>query len=94
MIKAFIPPEFLLEWFLKSLLPYIAKDVSTSGVQNEEQAIFRVQELDLIYAQSGLLYEIIPNAPHSSFKPKVKPGPHANGIIGCVSAKPADSVVK
>ena len=27
LIKAFIPPEFLLEWFLKSLLPYIAKDV-------------------------------------------------------------------
>ena len=41
LIKAFIPSEFLLEWFLKSLLPYIVKDVSTSGVQNEEQAIFR-----------------------------------------------------
>ena len=40
LIKAFIPPKFLLEWFLKSLLPYIVKDVSTSGVQNEEQAIF------------------------------------------------------
>ena len=40
MIKAFIPPYFLLEWFLKSLLPYIAKDVSTSNVQNEDQAIF------------------------------------------------------
>ena len=61
-IKAFIPLEFLLKWFLKSLLPYIAKDVSTSRVQNEEQAIFRAQELDLIYAQSRLLYEIIPNA--------------------------------
>ena len=46
LIKSFIPPKFLLEWFLKSLLPYIAKDVSTSGVQNEEQAIFRVQELN------------------------------------------------
>ena len=72
MIKAFIPPEFLLEWFLKSLLPYIVKDVPTFGVQNEEQVIFRAQELDLIYAQSGLLYEIIPNAPHSSFDPKIK----------------------
>ena len=50
LIKAFIPPEFLLEWFLKSLLPYIAKDVSTSRVNNEEQVIFRAQELDLIYA--------------------------------------------
>ena len=56
---------------------------------------FRVQELDLIYAQSGLLYEIIPNAPCSSFDPKVKPGPHADGIIvGCASTKPMDSVVK
>ena len=36
LIKSFIPPEFLLEWFLKSLFPYIAKDVSTSRVQNEE----------------------------------------------------------
>ena len=41
LIKAFIPLEFLLEWFFKLLLPYIAKDVSTSRVQNKEQAIFR-----------------------------------------------------
>ena len=41
LIKAFTPQEFLLEWFLKLLLPYITKDVSTSGVQNEEQEIFR-----------------------------------------------------
>ena len=94
LIKAFIPPEFLLEWFLKLLFPYIVKDVSTFGVKNEEQAIFRVQEVDLIYAQSGLLYEIIPNAPRSSFDPKVKPRPHAHGIVGCVSAKPMDSVAK
>ena len=63
-------------------------------MKNEEQAIFRVQELDLIYAQSSLLYEIIPNAPRSSFGPKVKPGQHGNGIVGCVSAKPVDSVAK
>ena len=63
-------------------------------MQNEEQLIFRVQELDLIYAYSGLLYEIIPNASRSSFDPKVKPGPHANGIVGCASAKPTDSVAK
>ena len=63
-------------------------------MKNEEQAIFRAQELDLIYAQSGLLYEIIPNAPRSSFDPNVKPGPHVNGIVGCASAKPMDSVAK
>ena len=93
-IKVFIPPEFLLDWFLKSLLPYIVKDVSTSRVHNKEQAIFRAQELDLVYAQSDLLYEIIPNAPHSSFDPKVKPGPHADGIVDCMSTKPMDLVVK
>ena len=70
------------------------KDVSTSEVQNEEQVIFRVQELDLIYAQSDLLYDIIPNAPRSIFYPKVKPGPHADGIVGCASEKPPDSVAK
>ena len=48
----------------------------------------------MIYAQSGLLYEIIPNAPHSSFDPKVKPGPHADGIVGCASNKPIGSVAK
>ena len=63
-------------------------------MQNEEQAIFRAHELDLVYAQSSLLYEIIPNALRFSFDPKVKPGPHANGIVGCVSAKPTDLVAK
>ena len=76
------------------MLPYIAKDVSTSEVQNEEQAIFRAQELDLIYAQSKILYEIVPNAPRSNFDPNIKPGPHADGIVGSTSTKPTDSVVK
>ena len=53
-----------------------------------------MQELDLIYAQSKLLYEIIPNALHSSFDPKVKLGTHADGIVGCMSTKPTYSVVK
>ena len=48
----------------------------------------------MIYAQSSLLYEIIPNAPHSSFNPKFKPGPYADGIVGCTSTKPTDSIVK
>ena len=94
LIKAFIPPDFLLEWFLKSLLPYVVKDVSTSGVQNEEQDIFRAQELDFIYAQSGLLYEIIPNALWSNFDPKIKLGPHVDGIVGSNSTKPTESITK
>ena len=41
-----------------------------------------------------MLYDIIPNAPHSSFDPKVKRGPHADGIVGSASKKPTGSVVK
>ena len=41
-----------------------------------------------------MLYEIIPNSPCSSFDPKVKPGPHADGIVGCASKKPVGSVAK
>ena len=56
--------------------------------------IVRAQELDLIYAQSGLLYEIIPNTLRSNFDPKINPRPHADGIVGCTSAKLVDSVVR
>jgi hypothetical protein len=40
MIKSKVPLEFLLEWFLKSLFPYISKDVSMSGVSSEEEDDF------------------------------------------------------
>ena len=87
LIKATIPPEFLLEWFLKSLLPYIYKDVSTLVVTTEEEAILRDQQLDLIYARYGILYEIIPKAPRSTNSAeKPKPGPHADGVVGSVKS--------
>ena len=92
LINAFTPPEFLLEWFLKYLFPYIAKDVSTSKMKNEEQVIFRSQQIDLVNAQFGLLYEIIPNTPRSNFNPNLKPGPHADGIVGSARAKPVSLV--
>ena len=61
---------------MKSLLPYISKYVSTSGVTIEEEAILRAQQLDLIYAQSGIFYKIIPEAPRSNTDiEKPKPGP-------------------
>jgi hypothetical protein len=81
-----------LEWFLKYLQPYISKDVSTSGVTSEEEAIFKSQQLDLIYAQSGMLYEIIPDAPRSSYDPRQNLGPHADGIVGSTNVKSTDLV--
>jgi len=83
LIKATIPLKFILEWFMKSLIPYIYKDVDTLRVFTEEQAIFRVQQLELIYSQSSMLYEIIPYASRSTLdlmKPKSRP--HADGIVG------------
>ena len=70
-------------------------DVSTSEVMNEEEAILRAQQLDLIYSHSGILYDIIPNAPrpiHSVEKPKH--GPHADGVVGSVKSPTVESLAK
>jgi hypothetical protein len=83
----------LLEWFLKSLQPPILKGVSTSGVTSEEEAIFKSQQLDIIYAQSGMLYEILPDAPRSKYDPRQKPRPHSNGIVGSANVRSTDSVI-
>jgi len=49
----------------------------------EEEAIFKAQQLDMIYSQSGILHEIILDAPWLSNDPtKPKFGPHADGIVG------------
>jgi hypothetical protein len=50
LIKVPVPPAFLLEWFLKSLVPQLSKDVATSGVFSEEDAIMRAQQFELIYS--------------------------------------------
>jgi hypothetical protein len=92
LIKTCIPPDFLLEWFLKSLKPPISKDVATFGVISEEEALFKAQQLDLIYTQSRMLYQILLNAPRSNYDPRKKPEPHANGIVGSANVKSADSV--
>jgi hypothetical protein len=65
LIKVPIPPTFLLDWFLKSLVLQLSKDIVTSRVFSEEYAMMRAQQLDLIYSQSGLLYEIFPDVPGS-----------------------------
>jgi hypothetical protein len=65
LIKVPVPLAFLLEWFLKSLVPQLSKYVAMSGVFSEEDAIMRAQQIELIYSQSSLLYNILPNAPCS-----------------------------
>ena len=50
MIKVIIPDILLAEWFTKSLLPPIARDVAMGGAVTEEQAIAWAQYLDLVYS--------------------------------------------
>jgi hypothetical protein len=70
LIKAPIPDQLLVDWFTKSLLPPIARDVSMGNVVTEDQAIIVcMQYLDLVYSQSDTLYDLIPNAPHPSNDP-------------------------
>jgi hypothetical protein len=70
LVKIPILPTFLLEWFLKSLHAPISKDVATSGVFSEEEAIFKAQQFDLIYAQSGMLCHLLPDSPHLTHDPR------------------------
>ena len=59
------------------------------GVVTKEQAIARARYMDLVYSQSGTLYEIIPQASRASNDPNsvtssVKTG-SVNGVIGSIS---------
>ena len=67
MVKMYVPDQLLAEWFIKSLLPSITEDVAKGGVVTEKQVIARAQYLDLIYTQSGTLYDKIPDAPRLEF---------------------------
>ena len=49
MVKTFVHDQLLAEWFIKSLLPFITKDVAKGGVITKERVIARAQYLDLIY---------------------------------------------
>jgi hypothetical protein len=90
-----VPLAFLLEWFLKSLFPQLSKDIMTSRVFFEEDTIMRAQQFELIYSQSGLLYNILPDAPHSILdKTRQRAGPHAEGIVGSTQTKPANKLTK
>src|SRR5713226_6972161 len=79
--------RIFLDWFPKTLLPPIAKDVTSKCPQFEEEAILKAQQFDLIYAQSGYLYTVIPDAPRGDSPHHDAPGAShaADGIIGRLS---------
>jgi hypothetical protein len=88
MIKEIIPEILLVEWFTKSLLPPIARDVAMGGAVKEEQAIARAQYLDLVYSQSGTLYVFLLNDSQANTDPsKSSSSSHANGVIGSIKTQ-------
>jgi hypothetical protein len=88
MIKAVILDILLVEWFTKSLLPPIARDVTMGGAVTEEQAITRARYLDLVYSQSGTLYDFLPNVSRANTDPsKPSSSSHADGVIGFVKTQ-------
>ena len=49
LCKIQLDDRIFLDWFLKTLLPPIAKDVASECPQSEEEAILKAQQFDLIY---------------------------------------------
>lgn len=84
MVKTFVLDQLLAKWSIKSQLPSIIEDVAKGGVIIEDQVISHAQYLDLIYTQSSMLYEKIPNAPQSNFTvpPQLKDSHAGDGLIG------------
>ena len=90
LCKIQLDDNIFLDWFLKTLLPPITKDVASERPQSKEKAILKAQQFDLIYAQSGCLYTVIPDTPRSSTSYHDASGAShvADDIIGLVSQQP------
>jgi hypothetical protein len=63
LIKLKIPDQLLVEWFMKSFVNDIAHNITMGGFVTEEQAISHAQYLDLVYSQTGTLYDLLPDTP-------------------------------
>ena len=50
LCKIQLDDRILLDWFLKILFPPIAKDVASKRPWNQEEAILKSQQFDLLYA--------------------------------------------
>jgi hypothetical protein len=85
LIKLELPDQLLAEWFTKSFVNEIGKDISMGGVVTEEKAISHAQYLDFVYSQTRTLYDLLPELPHpnasnTSTTPVVSHA--ADGVIG------------
>ena len=95
LLRPLILGQLLADWFKKSLLPPIARDVAMGGIVTEEQAISRAQYLDLVYSQLGTLYDLIPHAPRPTIDPsRLATKIPTDGILGSVQTQMAKKYSK
>jgi hypothetical protein len=85
LIKLELPDQLLAEWFTKSSVNEIGKDIAMGGIVTEEQDISRAQYLDLVYSQMGTLYDFLlelprPGTSNASTAPAASHA--ADGVIG------------
>jgi hypothetical protein len=91
LIKLDLPDQLLAEWFTKSFVNKISRDIAMGGVVTEEQVISRAQYLDLVYSQTGTLYDLLPDEPRPSTTASstTHATSHAtDGVIGTFHAQP------
>jgi hypothetical protein len=88
MIKVIIPNILLPDWFNKSLLPSIARDVAMGGTVTEEETITQTQHLDLVYSQSTSLYDFLPNVSRANTDlSNPSSSSDVDGVIGSVETQ-------
>jgi hypothetical protein len=81
----------LAEWFTKSFVNDIGKDIAMGGLVTKEQDISRAQYIDLVYSQTRTLYDLLPDLPHpnTSSTSTTPAASHAvDGVIGSSQAQP------
>ena len=90
LIKFEIPDQLLTHWFTTSFFNQITKDIAMGACVTEEQVIARAQYLDLVYSQSGTLYDILTEAPWPRTS-KALATPSVDDVIGSMSQTPRKS---
>ena len=74
-----------MDWFLRSLLAPIGKDVTSHFPQTEEATLQIALKYELIYAQSGYVYIVLPDLPRPGGTNTWGASHSADGIVGALS---------
>ena len=74
-----------MDWFLRTLLAPIGKYVASHFPQTEEAALRIALKYDLIYAQSGYVYTVLPNLPRLGGANASGASHSTDGIVGALS---------